>query len=129
MISFKKFQENITAPMYEGDKKIGTLVFELIDEDVFEEAEYRGRKVKLNKPMRGGPKKFYVYVKNPKTGNIIKVNFGDPNMKIKKSNPARRRSFRARHKCDQKKDKTTAGYWSCKMWAWILSFTPIFGLL
>ena len=129
MLSFKNFYENITVPVYQKEEYLGTLEFEIIDEDVFEEAEYRGRKVKLNKPMRGGPKKFYVYVKNPKTRNIIKVNFGDPNMKIKKSNPARRRSFRARHKCDQKKDKTTPGYWSCKAWAWILSLTPIFGLL
>jgi len=80
------------------------------------EAEYQGRKVTLNKPMRGDVKKFKVYVKDPKTGNVKKVNFGDPDMKIKKSNPERRKSFRARHKCDQKKDKTTAGYWSCKKW-------------
>ena len=66
--------------------------------DMFE-AEYQGRKVKLNKPMQGDVKKFKVYVKNAK-GNVVKVNFGDPNMRIKKSNPARRRSFRARHNCD-----------------------------
>jgi hypothetical protein len=80
-------------------------------------AEYQGRKVTLNKPFRtpSGPKKFSVYVKNEK-GNIIKVNFGDPNMKIKKNIPERRKSFRARHKCDQAKDKTTPRYWSCKMW-------------
>lgn len=71
----------------------------------------------LNKPFRtpGGPKKFSVYVKNNK-GNIVKVNFGDPNMSIKKDQPARKKSFDARHKCDQKKDKTTPGYWSCKAW-------------
>ena len=81
------------------------------------EAEYKGRKVKLGKPFLtpGGPKKRSVYVKNDK-GNVVKVNFGDPNMKIKKNIPARRKSFRARHKCDQKKDRTTAGYWSCKAW-------------
>jgi hypothetical protein len=80
-------------------------------------AEYQGRKVTLNKPFRtpSGPKKFSVYVKNEK-GNIVKVNFGDPNMKIKKNIPERRKSFRARHKCDQAKDKTTPRYWSCKMW-------------
>ena len=77
--------------------------------DMFE-AEYQGRKVKLNKPMRGDVKKFNVYVKNPK-GNVVKVNFGDPNMRIKKSNPARRRSFRARHKCDNPGPKTKARYW------------------
>lgn len=81
------------------------------------EAEYRGRKVKLGKPFLtpGGPKKRAVYVKNAK-GNVVKVNFGDPNMRIKKSNPERRKSFRARHKCDTAKDRTSARYWSCKFW-------------
>lgn len=80
-------------------------------------SEYQGRKVTLNKPFRtpNGPKKFSVYVKNEK-GNVVKVNFGDPNMKIKKNIPERRKSFRARHNCDQAKDKTTPRYWSCKMW-------------
>jgi hypothetical protein len=79
--------------------------------------KYQGRTVKLNKPFRtpGGPKKFAVYVKN-KSGKVIIVRFGDPNMEIKKDNPDRRRSFRARHKCDTAKDKTTPRYWSCKMW-------------
>ena len=85
------------------------------DQDLWE-AEYRGRKVKLNKPMRGDVKKFKVYVKDPKTKNIKKVNFGDPNMKIKRSNPARRRSFRARHNCDNPGPKTKARYWSCRKW-------------
>jgi hypothetical protein len=81
------------------------------------EAEYQGRKVKLGKPFRtsGGPKKFSVYVKNKK-GNTIKINFGDPNMKIKKNIPGRRKSFRARHKCSTAKDRTSARYWSCKKW-------------
>lgn len=82
--------------------------------DIFE-AEYQGRKVKLNKPMRGDVKKFKVYVKNEK-GNVIKVNFGDPNMRIKKSNPKRRKSFRARHNCDNPGPKTKARYWSCRKW-------------
>jgi len=82
-----------------------------------EEAEYHGRKVTLGKPFLtpGGPKKRSVYVKNPK-GNVIKVNFGDPNMRIKKSNPARRRSYRARHHCDNPGPRTKANYWSCKAW-------------
>ena len=84
------------------------------DENVVE-AEYQGRTVKLNKPMRGDVKKFKVYVKNPK-GNVVKVNFGDPDMRIKKSNPARRRSFRARHNCDKPGPKTKARYWSCRKW-------------
>ena len=78
-------------------------------------AEYQGRKVKLNKPIQGDVKKFKVYVKNSK-GNVVKVNFGQKGMVIKKDNPEARKSFRARHKCDQKKDKTTAGYWSCRKW-------------
>ena len=80
-------------------------------------AKYQGRTVKLNKPFRtpGGPKKRSVYVKNQK-GNVVKVNFGDPNMKIKKSNPERRRNFRARHNCDNPGPKWKARYWSCKAW-------------
>ena len=85
-------------------------------DDVIEEAEYQGRKVTLNKPMRGDVKKSKVYVKDPKTGNVKKVNFGDPNMKIKKSNPERRKSFRARHNCDNPGPKTKARYWSCRAW-------------
>jgi hypothetical protein len=81
-----------------------------------QEGDYQGRKVKLNKPMRGDVKKFKVYVKND-NGNVVKVNFGDKNMEIKRDDPEARKSFRARHKCDQKKDKTSAGYWSCKMWS------------
>jgi hypothetical protein len=81
-----------------------------------EEAEYQGRKVQLNKPMQGDVKKFKVYVKDPGTGNIKKVNFGDPNMRIKKNNPERRKSFRARHNCDNPGPKTKARYWSCKKW-------------
>jgi hypothetical protein len=84
------------------------------EEGVFE-AEYQGRKVKLNKPMRGDVKKFKVYVKNAK-GNVVKVNFGDPNMRIKKSNPKRRKSFRARHNCDNPGPKWKARYWSCRKW-------------
>jgi GrpB-like predicted nucleotidyltransferase (UPF0157 family) len=80
-------------------------------------SEYQGRRVTLNKPFRtpDGPKKFAVYVKNG-SGKVVIVRFGDPNMKIKKNIPERRKSFRARHKCDQQKDKTTPAYWSCKMW-------------
>jgi hypothetical protein len=80
------------------------------------EAEYRGRKVTLNKPMQGDVKKFKVYVQDPKTGNVKKVNFGDPNMRIKKHDPERRKSFRARHNCDNPGPKTKARYWSCRKW-------------
>ena len=73
---------------------------------------------KLNKPFRtpSGPKKFSVYVKNDK-GNIIKVNFGDPNMKIKSNIPGRRKNFRARHNCENPGSKTKARYWSCRQWS------------
>ena len=87
----------------------------LAEGEVIEEAEYQGRKVTLNKPMRGDVKKSKVYVKNAK-GNVVKVNFGDPNMKIKKNIPARRKSFRARHNCDNPGPKWKARYWSCKAW-------------
>ena len=80
-------------------------------------ANYKGRSVSLNKPFRtpGGPKKSAVYVKGA-NGNAKIVRFGDPNMTIKKSIPARRKSFRARHNCATAKDKTTPRYWSCKAW-------------
>ena len=78
------------------------------------EAEYQGREVKLGKPMQGDVKKFKVYVKNPKTGKVIKVNFGDKTMRIKKSNPERRKSFRARHHCDNPGPRTKARYWYCR---------------
>ena len=85
--------------------------------DKLEEAKYQGRSVPLGKPMRGDVKKFKVYVRDPSTGNIKKVNFGDPNMKIKKSNPKRRKSFRARHHCDTNPGpRTKARYWSCRKW-------------
>lgn len=80
------------------------------------EAKYKGRTVKLNKPMRGDVKKFKVFVRDPSTGNIKKVNFGDKNMRIKKSNPKRRKSFRARHNCANPGPKTKARYWSCRKW-------------
>ena len=85
------------------------------EDENLDEAEYRGRKVPLGKPMRGDVKKFKVYVRKP-NGNVVKVNFGDPNMRIKKSNPARRRSFRARHNCANPGPRTKARYWSCRKW-------------
>jgi hypothetical protein len=92
------------------------------DDDIIDEAEYQGRKVKLGKPMQGDTKKFKVYVKNPK-GNVVKVNFGHggssvkgKTMKIRKNNPAARRSFRARHNCDNPGPRHKARYWSCRKW-------------
>ena len=89
---------------------------ESVQEGVLEEAEYRGRKVPLGKPMRGDVKKFKVFVRDPKTGNVKKVNFGDKKMRIKKSNPKRRKSFRARHNCANPGPRTKARYWSCRKW-------------
>ena len=84
--------------------------------ETIEEAEYQGRKVKLNNPVRGGSKKFYVYVRNEK-GNVVKVSFGDATgMDIKRDDPERRKNFRARHNCDNPGPKTKARYWSCKFW-------------
>jgi hypothetical protein len=82
--------------------------------DYIPEAEYRGKKVALNKPKRGGSKKFYVYVKSKK-GNVKKVSFGDTGLSVKFKQKGARASFAARHKCAQKKDKTKAGYWSCNI--------------
>ena len=83
--------------------------------DVLTEADYQGRKVQLNKIMKGDVKKSKVYVKGP-SGRVVKVNFGDPNMRIKKHIPARRKSFRARHRCDDPGPKHKARYWACKTW-------------
>ena len=80
------------------------------------EAEYQGRDVPLGKKMKGDVKKSKVYVKDPSTGNVKKVEFGDPNMRIKKNIPSRRKSFRARHNCDNPGPRTKARYWSCKSW-------------
>jgi hypothetical protein len=95
----------LDAPIYEDD------LWEIVTE-----AKHRGKNVKLNSPFRtpGGPKKFAVYVKTP-GGNIKKVTFGDPNLRVRNANKGAAKSFRARHKCDQKKDRTKAGYWSCNV--------------
>ena len=120
-------------PMPEGDEfdieededfeeVLGPLGFPEDETELFD-AEYQGRKVPLNKPMRGDVKKFKVYVKDPKTGNVKKVNFGHggtsakrPTMRIRKSNPKARKSFRARHNCANPGPKTKARYWSCRKW-------------
>ena len=86
---------------------------------------YKGKKVTLNKPTKGDRKKYKIFVKDPQTGNIKKVEFGDPNMEIKRDNPERRKAFRARHNCDNPGPKTKPRYWSCKFW----SKTPVSKLL
>jgi len=115
-----KFKD-LEKRLFDLEQKLNARVTEELTE-----AEYQGRKVELNKPTRGDVKKFKVYVKDPKTGNVKKVNFGhggtsaeakgEKTMSIKKSNPERRKSFRARHNCDNPGPKTKARYWSCKAW-------------
>ena len=129
-------EEESYQPFPEGDEfdieededfeeVLGPLGFPEDETELFD-AEYRGRKVPLNKPMRGDVKKFKVYVKDPKSGNVKKVNFGhggssarkagQKTMKIRKSNPKARKSFRARHNCANPGPKTKARYWSCRKW-------------
>jgi len=107
------------VPIDETDQYCTECLKEYITEhwNRLEEAEYHGRKVSLGKPFLtpDGPKKRSVYVKNAK-GNVIKVNFGDPNMRIKKSSPKHRKSFRARHHCENPGPRTKANYWSCRAW-------------
>ena len=106
---------------YEENGKGYGYTFEFITDKSLQEAEYQGRKVKLGKIMQGDTKKFKVYVKNPK-GNVVKVNFGQGGdakggtMRIRKSNPAARKSFRARHNCDNPGPRHKARYWSCRKW-------------
>jgi len=97
-----------------GEKVWLDVPFEL--PEYLNEVKHRGKNVKLNSPFRtpGGPKKFAVYVKTS-GGGVKKVTFGDPNLRVKNANKGRAKSFRARHKCDQKKDRTTAGYWACNV--------------
>lgn len=84
-------------------------------EEDLDEAEYQGKEVELNKPKRGGSKKYYVYTKNPKTGKVKKISFGDPGLKTKSGNKKRASNFAARHNCEKKNDRTKAGYWACRL--------------
>lgn len=90
-----------------------------LDLPMLNEAEYQGKDVELNKPKRGGSKKFYVYVRNPKTKKVVKVSFGAKdgggNLAVKLKDPKRRKAFADRHDCKNKKDKTKPGYWSCRV--------------
>jgi hypothetical protein len=126
--SYQPFPEGDEFDIAEDEdfeEVLGPLGFPEDETELFD-AEYRGRKVPLNKPMRGDVKKFKVYVKDPKTGNVKKVNFGhggtsakklgQKTMKIRKSNPKARKSFRARHNCANPGPKTKARYWSCRKW-------------
>ena len=126
--SYEPFPEEDEMTFEDDDafyEAFGELGFPEDENELFD-AEYRGRKVPLNKPMRGDVKKFKVYVKDPKSGNVKKVNFGhggssarkagQKTMKIRKSNPKARKSFRARHNCANPGPKTKARYWSCRKW-------------
>ena len=104
--TFKQFEEY--------DKACDEVIFEH-EHEPLQEAEFQGKTVKLNDPIRGGSKKFYVYVKDG--DKVKKVSFGDTTgLSIKRDNPARRKSFRARHNCDNPGPKTKARYWSCYQW-------------
>ena len=98
----------------ETQARIRELEKQIKDKEI-DEAEYQGREVPLGKPMKGDVKKSKVYVRNDK-GNVVKVNFGDPNMRIKKTSTKHRKSFRARHHCDNPGPRWKARYWSCKAW-------------
>jgi len=124
MEDYKQMQMEITRSEVEQvvREEIQNLIKEKnlmpIDDYVIEEAEYQGKKVELGKVKRGGTKKFYVYVKDPKTKNVKKVSFGDTTgLSIKTKDPKRRKAFRDRHNCDNPGPKTKARYWSCRMWS------------
>ena len=120
MIDYLKTRDKKDSDKSKGDKAKGDYRMRMYNSmenawgEVTEKDDKSGKQ--LNNPTRGDVKKYKVYVKNDK-GNVVKVEFGDPNMSIKRDDPQARKNFRARHNCDQKKDKTTAGYWSCKFWS------------
>jgi len=125
----KLYEDGEYAPLHKWDEdilksdfgKIG--IYEnkmvILDFPMLNEAEYQGKTVELDKPKRGGSKKYYVYVNNPKTGKVIKVEFGaksgGQNLSVKINDPDARKNFAARHDCDNKDDKTKPGYWSCRL--------------
>lgn len=124
MITFKEYLEEVRKdPCWKGYKQIGMKdkdgkkVPNCVPEEAeIDEATYKGKEVTLNKPTAGDVKKSKVYVDPDGDGKAKKVEFGDPNMSIKKHIPARRKSFRARHHCDNPGPKDKARYWSCKAW-------------
>lgn len=112
--------ENTSIGEYgEFEGKLVSLDVPFVEEEILNEVEYQGKEVQLNKPKRGGSKKFYVYVKNPKTGKVKKVQFGaaggGQNLAVKIRDPKARKAFAARQNCARKKDRTTPGYWSCNI--------------
>ena len=125
LISLNENDEHIINEFNNNTIKVGGVRYMLdfiMESDEIEninEAEYKGKEVNLNKPKRGGSKKFYVYTKNPKTGKVIKVSFGAKagggNLAVKLRDPEARKAFAARHNCEQKNDKTKPGYWACRL--------------
>tara|TARA_B100000900_G_C20598014_1_gene724229 strand:- start:240 stop:860 length:621 start_codon:yes stop_codon:yes gene_type:complete len=103
---------------YNGEQVVLDLPFQENVDDI-NEAEYKGKKVNLNQPKRGGSKKFYVFVKDPESGKVIKVQFGAKDggkkLSVKLKDPSARKRFADRHNCKEKNDKTTPGYWSCRL--------------
>lgn len=131
-VSFVVNEEiELTAPVIVHNENLilldtDQLVYDFLNEEnlltdneteQLDEAEYQGRQVQLGKPSAGDVKKYKVYVRDPQTGNIKKVNFGDKKLSIKRDDPKRRKNFRARHRCATAKDRTSARYWSCRMWS------------
>lgn len=130
MINFKEFDEFFCENFDDSELGIVEIDFQVSGAEQYEDwgepeelFEADGKKVKLNKPFLtpGGPKKRAVYVRHPETGNVVKVSFGDPNLSIKRDDPERRKSFRARHNCANPGPRHKARYWSCKYW----STTPV----
>ena len=124
---FEYFRE-AREKYYAGELELDQADIDIMESDLGEFARVNGENVALDcifeeeekkplgKPMRGGPKKYYVYVKDPSSGNIKKVSWGDTTgLKVKLNDPKARKSFAARHKCDQQNDKTTAAYWACRL--------------
>lgn len=99
--------------LYEGESV--PLDLPMLNEEKIDEAEYQGKDIQLNKPKRGGSKAYYVYVRDPKTKKVKKVSFGSGGLRAKIKNKEARNAFAKRHNCDQKKDRTKAGYWSCNL--------------
>lgn len=124
-----EYWRNIRKEYYAGNVMIESHEVDIMESDLGEFATFNGDNVALdcifeeekqdqplNQPKRGGPKKYYVYVRDPSTGNVKKVSWGDTSgLKVKLNDPAARKSFVARHKCDQQNDKTKAGYWACRL--------------
>jgi hypothetical protein len=117
---YEKRRSRIMKGLEKVDEKMvmglpGDQGSKVMGEDEVDEAKYQGREVPLGKPMAGDVKKSKVYVRKP-NGKVVKVNFGDKKMRIKKSNPKRRKSFRARHNCKNPGPRWKARYWSCRAW-------------